>query len=1135
MNLNSASRELVEQSTATLPGIQARVYSNYVLRSLRDATMKGWTESEAHHTSSEALRLAALGFSLLGEDTALASKALRRAAELLEWLQFEHLPAPLDLLACLLYQIAGYPAISRSMAFRLDADDGIIEAIAKGDITRAEQHLYRLLPFFGSDPSVIKALTSETDRCNELFLCGSLILASHLKWGDRRVQEALEYLRSVADYFLAADDDYSWLLSRAFYHSAERFVKTSLRTVCEPLFPQLSPDGRRALERYLREAYVEGKALAWPSQQKGIAALAAGEDFAICTPTGSGKTTVAELAIIQGLFSHGDNFFAESAFGKLVLYIVPSRALAAEVHHRLGSAFRDDTSFPVQVVSSYGGNDLSASENWLSSQRGTVLICTQEKADALIRSAGPLFLNRLGLVIIDEAHNVNAGRDRVRGLRLESLIARIRNLSAGRSSRFIALSAVLPDPSALGRWTSPFKPDPVNVDYRSTRQAFGRLTLAPDGQFTAEYDMLNGFSLGNEAQYRPRIPDFVPNFTHAGERVGSGPEVQMRAASLWTAAHLAALERPDSGPVLIAVGSNINYYAKDYLKLLTTWTDLPTFFDDAAAARSEAFKIALITCEDYFGRASYEYSLLTLGIVVHHGKLPSRMAHAFTRLIDGRIIRIVLATSTLSQGVNLPFQSVLFPSLRTSKTTMPTEYVRNVIGRAGRPGVAREGRALVLLGTGKIFKNAAKAYREVVDKLSGSIGSDSPASAISQLLRAIAVKWSEMVPNPTRSGFVEWLEGVPLHARFTDRELNEQLDQLDQFAVSAIYELEHIDGFDLTSSEIGARLQELYGQTYAFAVNPKGTAAKDALNGRLRGVLRQIVEQPSVRRSYKSSLGPRSAQTLEGAIPEFSRALNTGFSYLTMSPNERVLFFVELLRSLWNVKEFDVNAGIPHSLDITRLLNWWLQVDSAYPPADKIGDWYKAANESLAYVGTWAIGSAVQFQLDADFSDTEALGERLRLAGLPYITLYLRDMLSLGCQDPIQGYILARGIVTTRSEAMFLAQDYYSQHGSASDDALLPDRVAAWVRTDIHTPSTEKLVSAVTFDVSFVSDLQGISPRRVWPRAEVGTAVIWHDMTGYPIARSDLIEVPKSIAEVHDHDFWLDPIKKTVDVSLYLS
>jgi replicative superfamily II helicase len=86
---------------------------------------------------------------------------------------------------------------------------------------------------------------------------------------------------------------------------------------------------------------------------------------------------------------------------------------------------------------------------------------------------------------------------------------------------------------------------------------------------------------------------------------------------------------------------------------------------------------------------------LKKGIVVHYGNMPGLTARLLVEVINKKIIPIVLATSTLSEGINLPFETILIPTLIRNQELLTAREFSNLVGRAGRPGVATEGRALI--------------------------------------------------------------------------------------------------------------------------------------------------------------------------------------------------------------------------------------------------------------------------------------------------------------------------------------------------------------------------------------------------------------------------------------------------------
>src|SRR3546814_2975112 len=77
--------------------------------------------------------------------------------------------------------------------------------------------------------------------------------------------------------------------------------------------------------------------------------------------------------------------------------------------------------------------------------------------------------------------------------------------------------------------------------------------------------------------------------------------------------------------------------------------------------------------------------------------MPGLLARRLKTVIDRGYVRVIIATSTLSEGVNIPVNFLLIPSVFRSNGELPFQEFSNLIGRAGRPGVETEGRTLVVL------------------------------------------------------------------------------------------------------------------------------------------------------------------------------------------------------------------------------------------------------------------------------------------------------------------------------------------------------------------------------------------------------------------------------------------------------
>jgi hypothetical protein len=270
-----------------------------------------------------------------------------------------------------------------------------------------------------------------------------------------------------------------------------------------------------------------------------------------------------------------------------------------------------------------GGTDWGPTDAWLTAGEQTVLICTYEKAEALIRFLGPLFLHRVSLVIIDEAHSVqfDAPIKKLqqadnRSLWLETLGSRLFTYLDKNRGRVIALSAVAAgiEKSLTGWVTGQKETLPIRTSYRSVRQLIGSLECLPDHNFEIRYDLLDGASLKyKEVRHRdeqPYIPKPFPPLPHVtGYKTGT--ETRLRPYLFLAALQLASLnEGGRQHAVLISVMQNINGYAGDLLELLDkTWRNipLPVFFQlPQEEEKALLWEKCLRSCEDYFGRNSVE-------------------------------------------------------------------------------------------------------------------------------------------------------------------------------------------------------------------------------------------------------------------------------------------------------------------------------------------------------------------------------------------------------------------------------------------------------------------------------------------------------------------------------------------------
>ena len=161
----------------------------------------------------------------------------------------------------------------------------------------------------------------------------------------------------------------------------------------------------------------------YPPQVAAVeAGVAEGERVMAAIPTASGKTFIAELAMLT----------AEGP----ALYIVPLRALAREKYETF-SKLPD-----VDVGVSTG--DFDATEEELA--ENDVVVATSEKVDSAIRN-GAKWVERLACVVVDEVHLLGADG---RGPTLEVTLATLQRRAPG--VQIVALSATIANPGEVADW-----------------------------------------------------------------------------------------------------------------------------------------------------------------------------------------------------------------------------------------------------------------------------------------------------------------------------------------------------------------------------------------------------------------------------------------------------------------------------------------------------------------------------------------------------------------------------------------------------------------------------------------------------------------------------------------------------------
>ncbi len=197
----------------------------------------------------------------------------------------------------------------------------------------------------------------------------------------------------------------------------------------------LSP---QAVKLYEESGYKEF----YPPQSEALErGLLDGKSMLLAMPTASGKTLLAELAMLKA-----------AQQGRRSLYIVPLRALATEKY----DSFKKFRALGVTVGISTG--DFDKRDERLG--KNLIIIATSEKADSLMRN-GASWVRDLAVLVVDEIHLLN---DVGRGPTLEMTITKLRHCNP--NLQVIGLSATVANGQEIAAW---LKAEMVSSDWRPIR------------------------------------------------------------------------------------------------------------------------------------------------------------------------------------------------------------------------------------------------------------------------------------------------------------------------------------------------------------------------------------------------------------------------------------------------------------------------------------------------------------------------------------------------------------------------------------------------------------------------------------------------------------------------------------------
>jgi len=423
-----------------------------------------------------------------------------------------------------------------------------------------------------------------------------------------------------------------------------------------------------------------------PSQLTAIRAGILGDDdetFSLQMPTSAGKTELCELLIYHEV----------KARNRRVLFLVPFRALAAEIRDGMSQRLSDAG---VRVIASHGGNIPTRSET-ITVENADVLIIIPEKFTALSQVV-PGLGNRYQTIICDEGHLID---DDTRGLQYELLLTKLRG-TEDAPRKLVFISAILPNVNEIHEWLGGQTDRLAHSDYRPVETDYAFLSRQPRQSHSWQLDV-------NPIYARPRSYFLLRFLVQDDFRYLNKETGRLKLIAGWNSyvslACAAALKARRNGSVALFTTSRGDQGIRGLAHKLITLCEFNALVAQNSPQLSDQLPLLVEFVEFILGSEYLLTRLVKFGVGFHHGMLPQELRREMEESIQNGIISILICTTTLAEGVNLPIRTLVVHTVRRYNSTeqrwdyLHNRSIKNIIGRAGRAGKETRGRVLFINDT----------------------------------------------------------------------------------------------------------------------------------------------------------------------------------------------------------------------------------------------------------------------------------------------------------------------------------------------------------------------------------------------------------------------------------------------------
>jgi len=625
----------------------------------------------------------------------------------------------------------------------------------------------------------------------KFFYTGDLNLLNTAK-------DNLTYLREIAE--IRSEPDIWWII-RLLLLILEGFRESSLWSVLGKYFNI----NEKLPSNYIQSLVYKGSGNItelFITQRNSLPTVLNEEQngSVVSVPTSSGKTRIGEIAILDCLSKNPD---------AKILFIAPFRSLAYEIENSLDEIFNN---LGVSVSHLYGGSLFSKLDEKIIDE-SSVIVATPEKAKALLRSNQDI-LSDIKLVIVDEGHLLGANK---RLIVNEMFYEELRYFVAINKGKFLLLSAVLPNAEDLAQWLTSSSENVFRENWRPSDERIGIL------EWNGNSVNLNWQSTDTERKsFNPRfiLSKELPRMPKQ-RRTRHFPENKNQAVAA------TAYKLRTFGPVLIFVGVKKSVFtlAREYVKCISS-DDTDFVFKNESNWR--AFELA---CIESYGADSEWLVFARMGIFCHNADLLSDVRLPLERLMRSEKPRVIIATSTLGQGVNLGVSTVIFSTLYQASELISSRDFWNIAGRAGRAFVDHEGKILVAMDSVGKDSDRKEWEENIILNFFDKNKIDKAKSGCLELIRALKrlasnndLSFDKLIELIAENRFVEiheqsedidnsldWIDDGLLALHNSNADTNDNISWVETYFVNSLAYIQAKYYEDISGEEvvkfIGARIK----------------------------------------------------------------------------------------------------------------------------------------------------------------------------------------------------------------------------------------------------------------------------------------------------------------------------------------